>query len=265
MTGKIDSVTSGMEDLTSLSHKEVSELADSLQTRESKQTLLSMFFPAKATKEEIEAAYESVSCTLPSPTAGDGCGEQCERRPALASKVIDPDGNTRITILYDGNRSTGGGETGMFTGLIDAAAENDIVDITIMTTLFDFAAPKCNIFATLSLMSAIRRCKAKRIITRAGCLCSIGDCALWLSGTERHMSPMGWVAVKQPTAMTGGTMKDVEFRVEDMKDQLKVFTDYIVDKGLLTADEVTRMYEEQAIIGLSYDTLQERLKSLKPA
>ena len=263
MSGQMK-ISSATEDLTS--DNELKALAESLNSTEGKDVLLSMFFPVNAEKEAIAAATEAFDATLPdqNPKADGqgGCG--CGKRPALASKVIDANGNAYITILYDGNQTTGGADTGMFTGLIDAATANDTVDITIMTTLWQFVQPTCNIFATLSLLSSIRKCKAK-VITRAGMLCSVADCALWLSGTDRRMSPMGWLAVRQPNACGGGTLKDAQFRSEDFSAQLKVFTDFIVEKGLLTAEEVTRMYEDQSIIGLSYDELEERIKSLKAA
>lgn len=262
MSGKIK-VSSGMEDLSS---DVLDSLAASLiSSEEGMSAMIGMFFPVKAKDETISAAFESFNAELPkdqNPKANDGEGCHCGRRPALASKVIDANGNAYITILYDGNQTTGGGDTGTFVGLINAATANDVVDITIATSLYQFVSPTCNIFATLSLLSAIRKCKAK-VITRAGCLCSVGDCAVWLSGKDRRMSPMGWLAVRQPAACGGGTLKDAEFRSEDFGAQLKVFTDYIVGKGLLTAEEVTRMYEDQAMIGLSYDELDSRIKALK--
>lgn len=261
MSGKMPT-SSGTEDLSSNGVLEA--LSKSMQSTSARNAILGMFFPAHAGKAEVTAAFESLIPDLPNqnPKAeGEGCGEM-PKRPPLASKVIDEDGHAYITIVYDGNPNSGGGDTGMFCGLMDAATANDIVDITIITTLYDFAMPKSNIFSVRPLLSAMKRCKAK-IITRVGCLCSVGDCAVWLSGDDRRISPMGWLAVRQPTACCGGTMKDAEFRVEDFKSQFKELTDYVVSTGLITAEEVTRMMEDQAIIACSYDELAERIKNLK--
>ena len=51
--------------------------------------------------------------------------------------------------------------------------------------------------------------------------------------------------------------------MEDFKSQFKELTDYVVSTGLITAEEVTRMMEDQAIIACSYDELAERIKNLK--
>lgn len=260
MAGQID-ISSGTEDLTS----GLEALTESLASPEAQSALLDMFFAVGATPEQIDAACESLDASLVdavNPKADQGGECKCVKRPALVSKVIDDEGNALITILYDGNPTTGGSEMGVITGLLDTASETDVVDITIITTLFDFSSPKSNIFAVLPLLSAIKRCKA-HVITRAGCLCSLGDCAVWLSGDEPLMSPMGWIAVRQPMACGGGTMQAAEFRVEDFKKQVSVFTDFIVSKGLFSKDEIDRMFEEEGMLSLCGDELTERLKSLK--
>ena len=58
-------------------------------------------------------------------------------------------------------------------------------------------------------------------------------------------------------------MRDIELRSEDMKKQLTVFTDFIVGKGLLTQEEVNRLYDDEAVISLSYEDLAARVSALK--
>jgi len=261
MSGRI-AISSGTEDLTSVSAE---ALAASLDGEGSDAIYLSMFNAAGAEKSSFDAAAEALNVELPSnPKAGEGCsGDGCEhKRAPLVSKVIDANGHAYISILWDGHPYTGGGNTGVVVGLLNAASENDVVDITIMTALHNFNQTTTNIFSTLSLLNAVQQCKAK-VITRIGTFTSIGDCAIWLSGDDRRVSPMAWLAVRQPRMSAGGTMKDVEFRIEDLKIQFKSITDFIVSKGLLTQEEVDRMYDEQAMIAMSYDELDARLQALQ--
>lgn len=260
MAGRID-ISSGVEDLSSVS---VDELKSSLEGNDSDEAYLSLFNSVKSEKNQIEASVEALEGLDPKSkvTAGENGACECEKRPPLVSKVIDANGSAYISILYDGHPYTGGGEMGVITGLLDSASEKDVVDITIATALQNFNQPTTNVFKTLSLLSSIRNCKAK-VITRIGCFASFDDCAIWLSGTDRRVSPMAWLAVRQPRFAMTGTTLDAEFRVEDVKIQIKTMTDFIVEKGLLTQEEVDKICNEQAMVGMSYDALFERIKSLK--
>lgn len=261
MSGRI-AISSGTEDLTSVSAE---ALGASLEGNGSDEAYLSLFNAAGAEQSSFDASAEALNTELPSKfRAGEGCDDAgcCEKRPPLVSKVIDANGHAYISILWDGHPFTGGGNSGVVVGLLNAASENDVVDITIMTALHNFNQTTTNIFSTLSLLNAIQQCKAK-VITRIGCFTSIGDCAMWLSGDDRRVSPMAWLAVRQPRMNAGGTMRDVEFRIEDIKVQFKSITDFIVEKGLLTQEEIDRMYDDQAMIGMSYDELDARLQALK--
>lgn len=260
MTGRID-ISSGVEDLSSVS---VDELKSSLEGNDADEAYLSMFNSVGSERNQIEASVEALEGLDPKAKvlAGENGACECEKRPPLVSKVIDSSGSAYISILYDGHPFTGGGEMGVITGLLDSASEKDVVDITIATALQNFNQPTTNIFKTLSLLSSIKKCKAK-VITRIGCFTSFDDCAIWLSGADRRVSPMAWLAVRQPRMAISGATLDAEFRVEDVKIQMKTLTDFIVDKGLLTQEEVDKIYNEQAIVGMSYDKLFERIESLK--
>lgn len=254
-------VTSGTEDLTS----GLANQGD-FSLENCGETLLNMFFPAGASKDYVDAAVEGLSpkADILSIQAQDNvlCPSDDRRRP-LVSKVIDKEsGSARITIIFDGLNETGGNDVGMICSLINNATANDVVDLTLATYSLQFGGSTSNMFGILSLINAMCSCKAKTI-TRAGCLMSISDCAIWLTGKDRRMGPMGWLAVRQPSGCGGGTLQDTVFRVEDVLVQVKTLTDFIVSKGLLTEEEVKLLFEEQAMISLSYDELNERLASLK--
>ena len=254
-------VTSGTEDLTS---GLVNQGKASLEGCE--EALLDMFFPAGASKDYVDAAVEGLApkAEVPAMQAQENvlCPSDDRRRP-LVSKVIDKEtGAARITIIFDGLTETGGNDIGVICSLINNATANDIVDLTIATYSLQFGGTTSNMFGILSLLNAMRGCKAKTI-TRAGCLMSISDCAIWLTGKDRRMGPMGWLAVRQPAGCGGGTLQDTVFRVEDVLVQVKTLTDFIVSKGLLTEEEVKLLFEEQAMISLSYDDLNARLSNLK--
>ena len=254
-------ITSGTEDLTSgLANQQDVSLEDC------KDTLLGMFFPAGASQDYVDAACEGLQLEGAAPSVKSQencmCPSDDKRRP-LISKVIDEgSGAARITIIFDGLNETGGNDIGMICSLINNATAKDIVDLTLATYSLTFGGTTSNMFGILSLLNAMRNCKAKTI-TRAGCLMSISDCAIWLTGKDRRMGPMGWLAVRQPSGCGGGTLQDTVFRVEDVLNQVKTLTDFIVDKGLLTAEEVKLLFEEQAMISLCYDELEARLANHK--
>ena len=183
----------------------------------------------------------------------------------LCSKVIDANGNARIVILYDGCQCTGGGDTAMFVNLIDSANANDVVDITIMVSVLNFAnGGGTSIWKSIAMLSALKRCKAK-IITRAGALCSLIECALWLSGHERHLAPAGagLVLCKQPMACFSGSADDMASEVKNLRLIYSDVIDFVVEKGLLTHEEIESMFENNGVASLYGDKLQERLESLK--
>lgn len=198
---------------------------------------------------------------------GEAVGEYTPegKHKPLCSKVIDADGNARIVILYDGCQCTGGGDTGMFVSLLDSANANDVVDITIMVSVLNFAnGGGTSIWKSLAFLSAIKRCKAK-VITRAGALCSLVECALWLSGHERHLAPAGagLVLVKQPMACFSGSAHDMGSEVNNLKLIYQDIIELVVNSGLMTQEEVDAMFENNGISSLYGEELQARLASLK--
>lgn len=257
MAGRIQ-ISSAVEDLSSVSAKAVDGSLEDYQ----EEALLGMWGAVNSNQPQLDASLEALEAL--NPTSPKACSESAgaETRPPLVSKVIDANGNAYISIIYDGHPYTGGGNCGVITGLLDSASENDVVDITIATALQNFNQPVMNPFSVLSILSSIRTCKAK-VITRIGCFTSLADCALWLSGTDRRISPMGWLAVRQPRMSVCGTTTDAEFRVEDVKVQEKTIADFVVASGLLKQEEIDKMYDEQTMIGLSYEDLFNRISALK--
>ena len=264
MSGRITTVSSGTEGLTSQGVMDLLELPVDQLPKEAQEALLDMSGANSFTSGgELDVSVEDLKITdaASTPKAGECCAGG-EKRPPLCQKVIGQEGNI-YTILYDGNPLSGGDQLSMFTGLINAAVESDTVDFTIMTCFNNYSRYSFDLIKVLSLLNALKYCKAKKIITRAGCLTSLGDCALWLSGNDRRIGPMSWLMIRPPKQITEGSMRDLELRSVDMKKQIDAFGEFIISKGLLTEDEVNRLYQDEAVISLSYDDLQARIDALK--
>lgn len=267
MAGKID-ISSGTEDLTSGGLKKViASLGGEPSTEGFDQNaLLSMFFHGDITQEEVVTASSEAFNPVAAGVNADEEGCRCNhdgRRPPLVSRVIDPaDGHSEIRIIYDANPFTGGGDMGVICGIINAAAENDVVDITIAKCLHDFAHPRSNLLNTRAILNAIETCKGK-VITRIGTVTSVDDLAVWLSGKERHMSPMGWICIRQPEVFTCGSACDMEDRVAEIKNQLQEFVDFIVSKGWFSQEEFDKLYNEQTTLSMTFDDIAEKMSESK--
>jgi len=189
------------------------------------------------------------------------CGDEegqcrCIPRPAV-SRVIGTDGNARVTIVLGPyERAVHLGTT---IGFIDSASEKDIVDITIVSSV----SGEAGTMAQRSLLSAIDRCKG-HVITRAGALTTLGDVAIWLSGDERRMSSIGSVFVRQPVAGYMGDTADYELRLQNYREAIKEYSDFVVGCGMFTQEEMNDMYEHRAMIALYGDKLRQRVANLKP-
>lgn len=264
MSGRVIEITSGQEDLTSKGVEDILDTSVENLSEDVRDTLLSMAgVKSFSHMEQLDVSTEDLHITKDGLKAEGEKGCCCDRRPPLCSKVIDQDGHARITILYDGSNVTGGDSISMFRGLIDAAVESDVIDITIMTCFNNFSRSSNDTVKILSLLNSIKNCKAKRIITRAGLLGTIGDCALWLSGTERHIGPMTWLMVKPYRTITEGSMRDVSERSEVMRANIEMLGAICTEAGLLTEDEVKRLYDDECSVSLSYDDLKTRVSALK--
>ena len=114
-----------------------------------------------------------------------------------------------------------------------------------------------------SLLAAIHSCKG-HVITRAGILTTVGDVAMWLSGKElRIPRKMGAIFMRQPVSGYMGDTADFESKLQDFKDSMKEFGDYIEARGLFQKEELDQMYQHRSLLVLFGDKLQERLKNLK--
>ena len=264
MSGRIVEISSGTEGLTSQGVMDLLDLPVDQLPKEAQEALLDMSgASAFESSGELDVSTEDLKLAdaAATPRAGECCAGG-DKRPPLCSKVNGAEG-TIYTILYDGNPLSGGDQMSVFTGLINAAVESDTVDLTIMTCFNNYSRSSFDLIKVLPLLNALKYCKAKKIITRAGCLTSLGDCALWLSGNDRRIGPMTWLMIRPPKQISEGSMRDLELRSADMKKQIDAFGEFIVNKGLLTEDEVNRLYQDEAVISLSYDDLRARIDALK--
>lgn len=227
--------------------KSVDDLPDDVEPGTGDQTQ-----KPEASTESFEVNLHTESVKAECPQHGEGGGVP---RPAV-SRVIDAEGHARITILFGYVERFH--HLGFITGLIDAATENDVVDLTIASR----PGAKEGTIEMRSMLSAIDRCQA-HVITRAGALTTFGEVALWLSGDERRMSKMGCVMVRQPAAGYVGDIADYEHHLKAVKQSLKEYTDYIAATGLFTKEELKTAIEKRSILHLSYDELFERIKTLK--
>lgn len=210
--------------------------------------------------EQGEASTEALQLSVQDDGVApknDCCSgsEGCGCKPAV-SRVIDAEGKAKVTIYLDDYSLFK--HIGLIVGLIDAATENDVVDITVIST-------PCGMSGTIehrSILSAISRCKA-HVITRAGALTTFGEVAIWLSGKERRMSKMGAIFLRQPIAAYFGDTADYENQLKAFKDSLNEYRDFIADCGLFTKEELNGLYKHRGMLHLSYQDLTERIASLK--
>ena len=209
--------------------------------------------------DELEDGQPSVSTeSLGAQVVATECAT-CEPRneyPPCVSRVIDADGNARISIVLGQPERTKWLAT--VIGLLDSASENDQVDITIVD------CPRCDdLYSHRSLLSSIDRCRAN-VITHAGCLSNIGDIALWLAGDElRWSKKMTAIFTRQQFAGYGGDIRDLVGKSKDAEFSFKEYRDYISKRGLFTRAELDTMYETRGMLTLFRDVLEARVTGLK--
>ena len=205
----------------------------------------------------LESFFASVIENRDKVTAGPCVNDQCPARPCV-SRVIDAEGNARICIIL------GPRERSEFLplvlGLIDSASEKDVVDLTVVSSVSGEAGTT----SQRSILSAIDRCKGT-VITRAGSLTTMGDVVIWLSGDKLLMPRIGAIFMRQPVAGYIGDTVDYERKLKDFRESLKEFSDYIVERGLFTQEEIDMMYNSCGLLALCGDELQNRIASLKDA
>lgn len=266
MAGKI-TLSSGTEGLTSVGIQQViNSLGGGTEVSTEgfdRSAVLAQFFAVGTTQEEVISAASESLAGISLPQADAQCGCQDGKRPALVSRVIDAtDGHAEVTIVYDANPFTGGGDLSTICAILNAAAENDVIDITIAKCLCDFAHPRSSLFNSRALISAIDCCKGK-VITRIGTVTSVDELAVWLSGDECHMSPMGWICIRQTEYCGGGTLSDMADRSTVMKEQVQDFIDYVVGKGWFSNEEFEKLFEEQSVLSMAFDDIEKKMRGTK--
>lgn len=187
------------------------------------------------------------------------CDNECEGgrpMPPCVSRVIDAEGKQKITIILDMNERKN--YIGLVIGLINSASENDVVDITVMSSV----SGQAGTMSQRSILSAIDRCKGT-VITRAGALTTVGDVAIWLSGDEPRCAKMSSIFMRQPVSGYFGDTADFESKLNDYRESMKEFCDFIVERGLFSQEELDKMYSTRGILSLFGDELQSRVKALK--
>lgn len=177
--------------------------------------------------------------------------------PPCVSRVMDTDEKARITILLGPLERTT--YLGIVIGLIDSASENDVVDLTVVGS----PSGQAGTMSQRSILAAISRCKG-HVITRAGALTTVGDVAIWLSGKEVRIPKMGLILMRQPVSGFVGDTADFESKLNDYKESMKEFGDFIVERGLFSQEEVDKMYTNRAILSSFGDDLRKRVANLKP-
>ena len=207
---------------------------------------------------DLESFFESIIEDRSKVSAGpECCGQQAPARPCV-SRVIDAEGNARICIILGPHERSE--FLPLVLGLIDSASEKDVVDLTVVSSVTGEAGTT----SQRSILSAIDRCKGT-VITRAGALTTMGDVVIWLSGDKLLMPRIGSIFMRQPIAAYFGDTVDYERKLKDFRESLKEFSDYIVERGLFTQEEIDTMYSSCGLLALCGDELQKRISSLKPA
>ena len=205
----------------------------------------------------LESFFASVIEDRDKVSAGPCSSEQCPPRPCV-SRVIDAEGNARICIILGPHERSE--FLPLVLGLIDSASEKDVVDLTVVSSVSGEAGTT----SQRSILSALDRCRGT-VITRAGTLTTMGDVVIWLSGDKLLMPKIGAIFMRQPVAGYIGDTVDYERKLKDFRESLKEFSDYIVERGLFTQEEIDRMYSSCGLLALCGDELQNRIASLKDA
>jgi len=203
----------------------------------------------------LEAFFESVIEERGKVVAGPDCGGQVPARPCV-SRVIDAEGVARICIILGPHERSE--FLPLVLSLIDSASEKDVVDLTIVSNV----SGEAGTISQRSILSAIDRCKGT-VITRAGTLTTVGDVVIWLAGDKLMIPKIGAIFMRQPIAAYIGDTVDYERKLKDFRDSLKEFSDYIVQRGLFTQEEIDRMYGNCGLLSLFGSELQNRVASLK--
>lgn len=203
----------------------------------------------------LEAFFQSVIDDRGKVSAGPMCCEQVPARPCV-SRVIDAEGNARICIILGPHERSE--FLPLVLGLIDSASEKDVVDLTVVSNV----SGEAGTISQRSILSAIDRCKGT-VITRAGSLTTMGDVVIWLSGDKPIIPRIGAIFMRQPIAGYCGDTADYERKLKDFRESLKEFSDFIVERGLFTQEEIDTMYNSCGLLALYGDELRKRLASLK--
>ena len=242
-TGSEEPEVSLMDDETGL------QSIDALDT----ETTESLHIPRKYS---VESFLDSVLEDRSTVKADCSCGDGPAHRPPCVSRIIDAEGHARITIILGpAERSE---HLPLVLALIDSASETDVVDITVVSNV----SGEAGTISQRSILSAIDRCKGT-VITRAGALTTMGDVVIWLSGDKLLIPEIGAIFMRQPIAAYYGDTADYERKLKDFRESLKEFSDYIVERGLFTTDEINTMYSTCGLLALYGPKLKERVAGLK--
>lgn len=171
--------------------------------------------------------------------------------PCYISRYVNADGSALVRIYMLGTFLR---YANCYVAILDSASDKDVIEITIDTEAIGPEA--CFAMGYRSLLSAIHRCKAK-VITKAGTLMSVARVALWLSGDEVQISPIGWIRMEQLPFATGGFLIDGEDNLKEAKETWNEFSNYIAEQGLCTLEEMTEMYTNRKILSYYGHDLQE--------
>ncbi len=209
-------------------------------------------------KYSVESFLDSVVEDRSKVTAACECGDCAQpHRPPCVSRIIDAEGKARISIILGpAERSE---HLPLVLALIDSASETDVVDITVVSSV----SGEAGTISQRSILSAIDRCKGT-VITRAGALTTMGDVVIWLSGDKLLMPEIGAIFMRQPIAAYIGDTADYERKLKDFRESLKEFSDYIVERGLFTQEEINTMYCTCGLLALYGPKLKDRIANLKP-
>jgi len=213
---------------------------------------------ADASLAAMEAFWGSVEMGG-TPSNNDPGNQQQPQQPCpcYMSRDIRSDGSSLIRIILTGQFVI---HTPKYVAVLDAATERDAVHITIdaETAIGVQATPY------RALLSACCRCKA-HLTTYAGSLCSMPRVALWLTGDRVTISKIGWIRLEQLCSGAIGNTADIENALNEAKTTWSEFRDYIVSRGLFTAEEMDGMYTHRSILTLFGKDLQTKVEQINQA
>jgi len=109
-----------------------------------------------------------------------------------------------------------------------------------------------------ALMNAIKYSKAS-VVTVANAIFELSSLLVWLSGSRLKVGPFSRVQFGDRSIVTYGSRQDIAEGLEHNNKTAENFFKYVIDHGLLTAEEYSDIMVRKASVNLYGEELTERV------